>query len=90
MVLFSSRACSNRWSILEPGRGGRRGSGDGGTGESSSVRSSGGGGGVPSARGTRRSDAVSTGARPARAPPEPPARPALRSESQGVRGLGSV
>lgn len=93
-MLFSSRACSNRRSILEPGRGGRRGSGDGSTGgstgRSTSANSGGGGGGdVPSARGARRSDAVPTDSRPARAPPEPPARPALRPASQGrsPRGL---
>lgn len=82
-MLFSSRACSNPRSILEPGRGSRGGSGDGSLGGSTSASGGGGGGGVRSARGARRSDAVPTDARPARAPPEPSARPALCPASQG-------
>lgn len=85
-MLFSSRACSNRRSILEPGRGGRWGSGDGSTGGSTGGNTSANsscGGDVPSVRGAQRSDAVPTDARPAQALPEPPARPALRPASQG-------
>ncbi|MEJ1278809.1 jagged 1 [Cricetulus griseus] len=69
----------------EPGHGGRGGSGDGSLGGNTSASGGGGGGGgVRSARGARRSDAVPTDARPARAPPEPSARPALCPASQGV------